>query len=607
MHDSGSRPDDGPRPTTAAVAALGLSVCALSGCSGGSSSPLNQAPTASPQNLATDEEEMLAISLSGTDPDGTITAYSVIGNPVGGTLSGTAPSLTYTPDLDYSGSDTLSFTVTDDRGSVSNPATVSIAVAPMSWVESSAFAEVPGDVPNPERGFYRTIDMNDVGSVARAQQGVWPPGMSGRDLVLFKYFLTEYCGTPVLPDARLEVLDGILNEARDLGMKVVLRIIYSEPDGTVNPCGTTDAVDMTTILGHLDQVAPKLTAHADVIAFVEAGIFGAWGEWNDANVPPGSGLWNDPTNRRTLLDALLEAVPTDRLVLVRRPRFKREVEVGPSPMSAADSDRIGFHNDCALATYDDMGTYDDPDLLVPGLPTYDPTMDLVQNWRLYIAAESDVVPMGGETCQVSSYSPCIPGEDLLADMRFTYLNNEWHWLLDGTGVVNSWETGACFGAIERDLGYRFVVARVDYTDAVPPGGKLAFDVDIDSIGHTAVYNPRPVHVVLRGPEVHELTLVAATGVDPRAWEPGSTTTLVARLRLPANLTEGTYSVRLKLPDAHAGTTGNGLLMANPRYCIRFANDAGWDTAEGENELFTITVDATAVGGVDPTATALSEL
>ena len=47
--------------------------------------------------------------------------------PSHGTLSGDAPNLTYTPDLNYNGSDSFSFTVND--GSVtSSPAVVSITV-----------------------------------------------------------------------------------------------------------------------------------------------------------------------------------------------------------------------------------------------------------------------------------------------------------------------------------------------------------------------------------------------------------------------------------------------------------------------------------------------
>lgn len=35
------------------------------------------------------------------------------------------------------------------------------------------------------------------------------------------------------------MLDDTLSEVRNRGMKVVLRIIYSEPDGSVNPCATS--------------------------------------------------------------------------------------------------------------------------------------------------------------------------------------------------------------------------------------------------------------------------------------------------------------------------------------------------------------------------------
>ena len=48
-------------------------------------------------------------------------------NPAHGTLSGTAPNLTYTPAADYNGPDSFTFSASDGQAT-SAPATVSIAV-----------------------------------------------------------------------------------------------------------------------------------------------------------------------------------------------------------------------------------------------------------------------------------------------------------------------------------------------------------------------------------------------------------------------------------------------------------------------------------------------
>ena len=89
----------------------------------------NEPPVAGDQQLTTPEDTPLELTLTGSDPDGTIASFAVDGAPTHGTLSGTAPALTYTPAADFNGSDELTFVVTDDRGGTAT-GTVEIAVTP---------------------------------------------------------------------------------------------------------------------------------------------------------------------------------------------------------------------------------------------------------------------------------------------------------------------------------------------------------------------------------------------------------------------------------------------------------------------------------------------
>ncbi|QKQ26811.1 Ig-like domain-containing protein [Candidatus Reidiella endopervernicosa] len=88
----------------------------------------NQTPDANNLSLATDEDTPKAITLAGNDSDGSISTYTVSTNPVHGALSGTAPNLTYTPAANYFGSDSFTFTVTDNEGATSAAVAVSITV-----------------------------------------------------------------------------------------------------------------------------------------------------------------------------------------------------------------------------------------------------------------------------------------------------------------------------------------------------------------------------------------------------------------------------------------------------------------------------------------------
>jgi len=85
----------------------------------------NPAPVANNQSVNVSYNTAKAITLTATG-NGTLT-YSVATNPTHGTLTGSAPSLTYTPSAGYSGTD--SFTFTANNGTLSNVATVSITVS----------------------------------------------------------------------------------------------------------------------------------------------------------------------------------------------------------------------------------------------------------------------------------------------------------------------------------------------------------------------------------------------------------------------------------------------------------------------------------------------
>lgn len=85
------------------------------------------APTATPASVTVAEDASVPVTLSGSDPDGQALTYRVTTGPAHGTLTGTAPNLTYTPARDYAGSDAFSF-VANDGTSDSAPAVVNLTV-----------------------------------------------------------------------------------------------------------------------------------------------------------------------------------------------------------------------------------------------------------------------------------------------------------------------------------------------------------------------------------------------------------------------------------------------------------------------------------------------
>ncbi|MBF0388118.1 MAG: cadherin-like domain-containing protein, partial [Candidatus Omnitrophica bacterium] len=82
--------------------------------------PVNRDPQAISQSVSVVEDTTKAITLTGSDVDGDVLTYSIVMQPIHGTLSGTAPNVTYTPAVNYSGADAFSFKVND--GTVSSAA-----------------------------------------------------------------------------------------------------------------------------------------------------------------------------------------------------------------------------------------------------------------------------------------------------------------------------------------------------------------------------------------------------------------------------------------------------------------------------------------------------
>ncbi len=93
----------------------------------GFGSVTNQPPVANNQSVTNAEDTPFTITLTGSDADGPLMNFVVVTNPAHGTLTGTAPNLTYTPATNYFGPDSLMFRVNDGL-LTSAVATVSITI-----------------------------------------------------------------------------------------------------------------------------------------------------------------------------------------------------------------------------------------------------------------------------------------------------------------------------------------------------------------------------------------------------------------------------------------------------------------------------------------------
>ncbi len=108
-------------------------------------SPPNGPPVANAQTVFAGFDTPRAIVLAGSDPEHAPLTFNVVANPTNGSLSGTPPNLTYTPNPEFNGTDRLQFTVRDAKYE-SDPAEVTIIVRPKGATAPNILFVVMDDI-----------------------------------------------------------------------------------------------------------------------------------------------------------------------------------------------------------------------------------------------------------------------------------------------------------------------------------------------------------------------------------------------------------------------------------------------------------------------------
>jgi hypothetical protein len=409
------------------------------------------------------------------------------------------------------------------------------------------FEETQERFANPERGFYHYMVLNKINAPRELDD------LRHRYITLIygKIEANEFHNKDLSKDFLHKIEWGFYC-ARQAGLKVIFCMSYSDK------IGAPDA-SLDTILRHIDQLKPILRENADVIYLVKAGFIGPWGEWHSWQAGP-----DTLQNRRLILDRLLEAVPRDRMLVLRTPKYKLDLFGGKTlaekeAFSGSPISRIGFHNDCFLSGDDDVGTY------TPEKPRW--------AWIQYIGSETRFTPFGGETCKLYSIGQCANALEEMHDLHCSWLNWDYH-----PNVRDRWQKSGCLDEIERRLGYRFVLRNVSIGEiAKDDRNQNHFDIEIrlDNAGFASPFNPRPVELILRSGKE---SFIQALDEDPRFWLPGKPIVIKTALKIPDEFLGRTCCLELRLPDPAP------VLRDDPRYAIRLANTNVWDENTGTNVL-----------------------
>lgn len=470
-----------------------------------------------------------------------------------------------------------------------------------------AYSPTTALFPNPERGFYRYFDSrasapnlwsqaqlrstNAITWLSAAEQGTITQ-------IYCLFYLDTFLRSDI-SSAYLQHIRANLAAIRSAGRKCILRFAYTWDDTDVlggkdedgNDIGDDipdilqDASrdtepDLPRLLVHIGQLKPILQEYADVIAVLQAGFIGIWGEWyytdhfvDNPAIPEAISV-AQYSRRKQVAQALLDALPASRMVALRYPLLKKEMFGRSIPIRAGEAftntplARLAFHNDAFLNSFQDSGTFQsDAD-------------------RTYLQAESLYLSMGGEINAPYGNVPSRNCADAIREMgkyHWSYINTDYY-----IPALESWKSNGCIhntsaitSSILDRLGYRFVLKRGIYPTSAKPGGKLSIRIELTNDGFAAPYNKRSVYLVLRNTTTATTSYSALLPDDPRRWLAGTQTHILSRtITLPVTLPVGNYALYLHLADPAAN------LRNQPAYAIRLANASMWTVAgwNGMNNL-----------------------
>jgi hypothetical protein len=435
------------------------------------------------------------------------------------------------------------------------------------------------NIANPDRGFYHVADTH----YRDAKGAGWTPmdeaelrswRAEGITQVLREVFLENFGGADGawnLPPDLLRKIDADFATARRAGVEVILRFAYAlPPEGVWPPPTPYGDAPVARTLHHIRQLGPVLRRNADVIETVQQGFIGLWGEGYYTDYfsdPADPSIVTDQNwaDRGKVLRTLLDQLPKSVTVQERTMYMKQRIFGVPTgtagaltpeqAFSGSDLSRVGFHNDCFLASPDDFGTFlSDP-------------LSLDED---YLAADSRYVPVGGETCTVNPPKSEWPSaRSLMERFHYSYLNTEYN-----QDVLDSWGADG-YAEAQKRLGYRFTLQTGTFSKTASAGKTLHVDLTVRNDGFATPFQKRPVQLMLVGKE-HTYRLALDT--DPRRWTAGQVTAIHADVRLPRGIASGSYRLALALPDAAPS------LKHRADYAIRFANVGTWNAAKGWNDL-----------------------
>ena len=420
------------------------------------------------------------------------------------------------------------------------------------------YTESLEDFNNPERGFYKPVKF-----IAKTEGNtvLAPTDNLVHLRVGIGAFSGAYNGVSDMdftPDM-LNTLDATLNNIRQNHASVIIRFAYDDFEGIENVEASSDQ-----IARHISQLSPIFQKNQDVIACVETGFIGPYGEMH-------SSVMANKTEFNKLIGELLAAVPANRTISVRQPQFYSDwqgIDISRLnenvSVSGTDAYRVGVFNDGYLGSSSDYGTFRNRTTEVSWLSNQ-------TKHSFYGGEVVDDVEPGYNTADFASNE--------MFQTHTTYLNSRWNQI-----VLNEWKAQPYTGSdpvyagqsgftyISNHLGYRYVVRQSELSQNTAVNGTLQLHVKIENVGAGNMINEKNTELLL---VQNNQTYSIPIGEDVRNWNSREIREFSETVTLPAGITTGTCDVFMK--------------VSNGNQNVRFANNTIWNSTYQANYMGNFTV------------------
>lgn len=254
------------------------------------------------------------------------------------------------------------------------------------------------------------------------------------------------------------------------------------------------------------------------IDHVDIGSMGRWGEWHTS----GTGMPMPPFEvKQQIVDWYLAAFKQTPLVML----------IGDAEaLEYAVSQGAGWRADCL----GDMGGFSKTWNHMDFYPKQLKKANAEQAWQ--------TAPVCFETCWTMQFWQDKGWDvkhilDFALKMHCSVVNNK------SSAIPKDWWPAV--NEFQKKMGYRLVLRRLEHPSAIGPGNELALSMAWENVGVAPLYREYPLAVQLVAGE--KVAAQAELHANLKEWLPGEHQ-LSARVAIPADVTPGTYRIRLAFLD-----------------------------------------------------------